>query len=62
MLEKHDRKPIREIGLFSGERHGGSPIVVLKSVTSAKERLIIHKLVLQQAQLIIKNIMNYEYI
>lgn len=32
MLEKHDRKPIREIGLFSGERHGGSPIGLLKSV------------------------------
>ncbi|HAS07240.1 MAG TPA: hypothetical protein DCR83_10280 [Eubacterium sp.] len=32
MLEKHDRKPIREIGLFSGVRHGGSPIGLLKSV------------------------------
>lgn len=32
MLEKHDRKPIREIGLFSAVRHGGSPIVLLKSV------------------------------
>ena len=32
MLEKHDRKPIREIGLFSAVRHGGSPIGLLKSV------------------------------
>ena len=40
MLEKHDRKPIREIGLFSAVRHGGSPIGLLKSVRLARhERL-----------------------